>query len=73
MTAESITIVTVPVAYFFLSSYSLATTVAIYTAVSIVVSLASTLALYKMIVDKSKSLVRDNDYDDLDRPFKKGQ
>jgi hypothetical protein len=54
---------------YFLPAYSLATTVAIYTLVSILVSAASTIALYKMIVNKSKSLTRD---DELDRSFKRG-
>ncbi len=53
---------------YFLPAYSLATTVAIYTLVSILVSGASTIALYKMIVNKSKSLTRD---DELDRSFKR--
>ncbi len=54
---------------YFLPAYSLATTVAIYTLVSIIVSAASTIALYRMIVNKSKTLVRD---DEIDRSLKKG-
>lgn len=57
----------VPFVYLLLS-YSLGITVAVYAVLSLFISAFSALALYRMILDKSRSL---NESDDIGRSLKR--
>ncbi|AIC16073.1 hypothetical protein NVIE_018140 [Nitrososphaera viennensis EN76] len=54
---------------FVLPSYSLATIVVIYTLIGLFISAMSALALYRMIIGKSKSLTTQDD--EFGHPFKR--